>query len=1032
MVDVRVLGPVELADGTSMVRLAPAERTLLAALACRLGERVAVDVLENALWPGQRPPSARKTLQGHVMRLRRALGSSAIVERTGGYRLDPECIDVDASRIPELVAQASEAIRAGRPAEAIAFLREASAMFRGDPYADVPDTALPTGEVQRLDELRSAVAEEIFEAELARGNGQRCISDIEAFVERHPFRERAWAQLMLALYQAGRAADALAAYGRARVMLAAELGLEPGPALQAVQQSILTHDSRLLRDTPIRVSLSPSNLPAALNPIVGRARELAELARLCEDDRLVTVTGIGGIGKTRLAVELAARTIGRYEHGPYFIDLVPIGDADLIPAAVAAVMGVDVGAHDDAMERVRSAIADESVVLIVDNCEHLLPGISELIARLLASSPRLRVVATSRQPLELAGERVWPLDSLVVPPSTTSIEHVRSSESGALFLARLPMNVATRALSIDDIAAVANVCRRLEGMPLALELAAARSRTLSLPELADRLEHSIGELALPGRGASPRHRSMRATLDWGSQLLSPPAQAALRAMNVFAGGCELPAFGAVCRDDGGPPVDELIDELVRTSFVTVDFATEPARYRLLEPIRQYAGELLHTAGDYQARRKRHLRFYSDLAGALAERERETGRVPLEPLLRELGNLRAALDWAAEDSGSADAGLRLASDMYHVWTGGFHHSEGIAHIARLLGSGGGTPAARSAAARCAAIVAGQMGDTERAVALCEQALDEAIADADRDQERQARRILALLNFEFGDITGARRQLAPALPTRGGQLDSDDTRCLVTKARIDLAAADLDDAAAAAREVLTGSFANATWIGTTARWILGQVMFERGDHDLARSWFTDALDVGERLGNTVAVLDDHLDLVFTECAAGRIDEADAHLTAAASLRPDTDHTWDLRFLEAGAELALHRGSPNDAVGLAESAIELANRSTFVHERCLCLRTLGDAQLAAGDADRALSTFQQLIGRAGAAPYPCRVAEGHEGAAASARALGQLHAAHRHLASATEIRQRTRTQRLRRPVIEEHVAELEKERGLNAPSL
>ena len=472
MVEVRVLGPVELADGTTMIRLAPAERTLLAALASRLGERVAADVLEDALWPGQPPPSARKTLQGHVMRLRRALGPSAIVERTGGYRLDPECIDVDAARIPMLVAQAREAIRDGRSAEAIGYLHEASAAFRGDPYADVPDSALPAGEVQRLDELRSAVAEELFEAELARGNGPGCISDVEAFLERHPFRERAWGQLMLALYQAGRTADALAAYGRARVLLATELGLEPGPALRAIEQSILTHDPRLQRDAPVRVSLGPSNLPAAVNPIVGRARELADLDLLCESNRLVTLTGIGGIGKTRLAVEFAAPTIGRNEHGPYFIDLVPIGDAELIPGAVAAVLGVDVGAQDDAMERVHSAIADESVVLIVDNCEHLLPGIADVIARLLASAPHLRVVATSRQPLDVAGERVWPLDPLGVPPATTSIEEVRVSESGALFLARVPMNVAARSLSTDDIAAVANVCRSLEGMPLALELAA--------------------------------------------------------------------------------------------------------------------------------------------------------------------------------------------------------------------------------------------------------------------------------------------------------------------------------------------------------------------------------------------------------------------------------------------------------------------------------------------------------------------------------------------------------------------------------
>ena len=482
----------------------------------------------------------------------------------------------------------------------------------------------------------------------------------------------------------------------------------------------------------------------------------------------------------------------------------------------------------------------------------------------------------------------------------------------------------------------------------------------------------------------------------------------------------------------GPPVDELIDELVRTSFVTVDFTFEPARYRLLEPIRQYAGGLLEASGERDDRRQRHARFYCDFASALEEQEGETGQLPLDRCCAS----SATCEWRSTGlrrmPSRADAGLRLACRMYHVWTGGFHHAEGIARVAELLGGGGGTPAARSAAARCAGIVAGHTADMDRAVALCEQALDEAIDAADREQERQSRRILALLSLELDDIAAARRHLAPALPTCGGDLDSDDTRCLVTKARIDLAAADLDQAATTARDVLTGNFANATWIGTTARWILGQVMFERGDHALARSWFTEALALGERLGNAVAVLDGHLDLVLTECAAGRVDEADAHFNAAASLRPDSDHTWDLKFLEARAELALHCGTPGQAVGLAESALELANRGTLAFERCLCLRILGDAQLAAGDPDRALTTFQQLIARAGAAPYPCRVAEGHEGAAASARALGQMHAARHHLSSATEIRQRTRTHRLRRPVIEEHLAELETEHGLDVPSL
>ena len=242
LVEVRVLGPVELFDGNDVVRLRRAEQTLLAALAARVGERVPVDALVEALWPAGPPPSARKTLQGHILRLRRAVGPAAILERDGGYRLDPELVEVDATRVTRLVAAAREALRRGDAEVAIGLLGEVNEAFRGEPYEGVPDTAVPAGEVQRLVELRVAVVEDSAEAQLDLGQGERCIGELEAFVQANPYRERAWGLLMRALYQAGRPADALAAFGRARVLLAAELGIEPGPALRDVEQAILTHD----------------------------------------------------------------------------------------------------------------------------------------------------------------------------------------------------------------------------------------------------------------------------------------------------------------------------------------------------------------------------------------------------------------------------------------------------------------------------------------------------------------------------------------------------------------------------------------------------------------------------------------------------------------------------------------------------------------------------------------------------------------------------------------------------------------------
>jgi predicted ATPase len=879
--------------------------------------------------------------------------------------------------------------------------------------------------VPRLQELQAAVVEEGFEASLAMGVGDRCIGDLEAWLERNPFREQAWGQLMRALYQAGRSADALAAYGRARLVFAREMGLEPGPALRELERSILTHDPRLLGPLAVDV-LGPTNLPASLSPLIGRESELAALDHLCEKSRLVTLTGTGGIGKTRLATEFAARTAGRHEHGPYFVDLVPLGDGELVPSALAAALAVEVEAHEDAVDRVRSTLDGHHVVMVMDNCEHLLPGVAELIAALLAGSPGVRIVATSREPLDIAGERVWPVSPLAVAPASSSLEEIQDSASGALFLARLPMNVADRSLSEDDVRAVASVCRSLDGIPLGLELAAARTRTLSLPDLAERLDHSIRELALPGHGIAARHRTMRSALDWGFELLSPPAQTVLQAMSVFAGGCELDAFTAVCIDEDGPPADEVLDELVRTSFVTVDFvAAQPPRYRLLEPVRQYAAELLDAADRRDERQRRHLQHYLDLAQTLHRLGIEPAQpVPIAQLQRDLGNYRVALDWAAAATERADAGLLLAAYLYSLWTEGHHQAEGVARIVELLGTGGGTADARSLAARVGAILAANTEDSDLGLSLSEQALQEALDGAsDPVYEGRARQILAHAYAERGDIPAARQQLDAAMQLRTERADEGLREfCLVSTAIVDAMTADLDGAVAAAQEVVDSTFGPLEWTGSSARLILAEVALARGDVDRARSWAAEALALCESGGDMRDALDGRLSLVNLECAAGRLDEAEVHFNAAFELIAQGDRHNDLCLLMARAQLAVAAGDATRAAELAEVALARATEMSRAYDRCHILRLLGDAQLAAGDPDRALSTFQMLIARAGAAPYPCRAAEGHEGAAAAADALGRRRAAYHHSSAAAEIRQRTGTRRVGRQAVEEHLAALE----------
>ena len=759
----RVLGPVELFDDAKVVRVPRAERTLLVALAARLGERVSVDVLEEALWPNGPPPSARKTLQGHVVKLRRLLGPAAIVELDGSYRLDPDVVQVDSWRVATLVTEARELLRRGDFETAGRMLQDTRTEFRGEPYEGVAG-AVPVGEVQRLQELRAAVVEDAAEVELARGSGETCIGDLELFVQANPYRERAWGQLMRALYQAGRPADALAAFGRARMILAVDLGIEPGPALREVEQAILTHDPSLVPNAAPRRELGRANLPAAVSPIVGRQLELTVLATMFASERLITLTGVGGIGKTRLAIEIAAQSVGRHEVGPYFVDLAPIVDIDLVPAAVAAALGVHADPHEDVMTAVREAIADQQVVLLVDNCEHLLPKISGVVTTLLTSNPGVRILATSREQLGVAGEQVCPVDPLQVPPAGAAPDQVEVSDAGALFLARLPMNLATGPLSPDELAAVGRICRTLSGIPLGLELAAARCRTLSVSQLADRLDRWVGELAPLRHGVTPRHRTMAAALDWGFELLTPAAQVALQAMSVFAGGCDLAAFSTVCLDDSALPADDVLDELVRTSFVNVDFAAERTRYRLLEPVRQYASGHLATSGDSTERHRRHLDYYLALARALTNDIDQVGfDTQWDGLRPELGNFRAALDWAATDRESTDAGLRLASRLFDLWTSDGHHDEGLSRIVTMLDSGAGSLSARSEAAYAAGFIAANfVGDVAEGVRLWEQALAEARAGADRLGEVRVRRVLSTCEFLRGDVVAARQHLETAIP------------------------------------------------------------------------------------------------------------------------------------------------------------------------------------------------------------------------------------------------------------------------------
>jgi predicted ATPase len=468
-----------------------------------------------------------------------------------------------------------------------------------------------------------------IEADVELGLAAEAAGELEGLVGEYPVRERLWRLLVLALYRCGRQADALASYRRARAVLAEELGIEPGEELRQLEQAVLRQ--QVPAAVPRRAQ---HNLPVRLTSFVGREQDLAALDGLLGQARLVTVTGAGGAGKTRLAVEFAAAAADRFGDGVWLAGLAGITDPGLVPAQVMAALGVRQTSEMPVIEALRYRLRTAEVLLVLDNCEHLPGACPALAADLLGACPGLRVLATSREPLGVPGEAIFPLPPLAVPPEGADPQALAVAPAVRLFLARSAL--ARPGAAAAPPAVVARICRAVDGLPLAIELAAARAGVLSAEEIQARLADMFRFLALPRPTADPRHRALGAAIGWSYELLTEQQRRGFRALSVFAGGFGLAAAAAVCCGGDQAAALDLVDMLAGKSLVVAEPAAGGTRYRLLETIRQYAAGRLAEAGEATRVRDRHVQAFL----GLAERERE-----LPVLVREQDNFRAALDHA---------------------------------------------------------------------------------------------------------------------------------------------------------------------------------------------------------------------------------------------------------------------------------------------------------------------------------------------------------------------------------------------------
>ncbi|HEX3258634.1 MAG TPA: BTAD domain-containing putative transcriptional regulator [Pseudonocardia sp.] len=692
-----VLGELVVEDGPRTVRVGRSTRAVvLAALVCHAGRPVAVEELVELVWGEGAPPTAATMVHGAVARLRRELAGDLVGTTGGGYVVD---VDVDAVTFEGLVAVGPPPGVAHRPATAAAVQRAAAevaersaaalALWRGAAYAGI-GRPFARDEAERLEELRRRCVEQLADAELALGRPERALSQLTALVGAEPTRERAAAQLMRVLHRLDRQAEALSVYRRVRATLVAELGLEPGPALQAVEAEVLGGRARSRPDGVPRVPPSvgrrardTARLPAAISSFVGRRDDVARVTALLRDHPLTTLTGPGGSGKTRLAVEVA-----RAWPDAVFVDLA--GTTSLFDQTVAEAFGIrfDGGALADA---VAAAVADAPTLVVLDNCEHLLDRCAALATELLARASDARMLATSRERLGVPGEQVHPVAPLPLPAPHARWEEVRASPAVRLFADRAAATRPGFAVTPDNAAVVAEICRRLDGLPLAVELAAARTSALPLPALADRLHDGL----LAGRTAAPRHRSLTATVAWSHDLLPEPERVLFRRLGVFPGAFDLAAVAGVTGDDPALPLAHLVE----CSLVQAD----DGRFRLLSTTRAFARAATSAAEQAELRR-RHAHHYRDLARrAFPHLHRAGSGRWLDDLHRERDNLRAALEWAAGPDGEPEVLVGLGECLWHYWDVRGSRGEGLRWLGAALAAVGPDRLERMALLSAAALL-----------------------------------------------------------------------------------------------------------------------------------------------------------------------------------------------------------------------------------------------------------------------------------------------------------------------------------------
>jgi predicted ATPase/DNA-binding SARP family transcriptional activator len=926
---VGVLGPLEVREGDRRVQIMSArQRALVALLALDAGQVVSADRLIDGVWGDEAPADALNALQHHISRLRRTVGPS-LVTRGSGYLLDLEPGDVDALRFARLAGEGRAALREGHLSEVAATLRGALALWRGAPLEEFLDRDWARREATRLQELYLDAVEDRIDADLSLGLHANVVEELRDVLGEHPFRERLWGQLMLALYRCGRQPEALAAYAEARRVLAEEHGLDPGPELVRLERAILAHDPALAAPESATPRQPAGNLPAPLTSFIGRHEQLPSIRTLLEESRLITLIGPPGVGKTRLAIEVGQAVRQEFPDGVWLVELAPLSDANAIPDTLASLLGRPLGravdphdgAADSALGRLTDHLRSRHCLLILDNCEHLVAGVAGFVAPLLAGCPDLRVLATSRQALGVPGEAQWPVPALSLPaPEVDDPRELMGSEAVRLFEDRAIKVRPSFALTAETAPAVAEVCRRLDGLPLAIELAAARVKALPVQHIANALGDRFRLLVAGSRTVPPRQQTLRAAVDWSYGLLDEDERALFEQLAVFPGGCSLGAAEWVGEQLrlGSFELLDLLEGLVDKSLLVATVGTDgQPRYRMLETLRAYGNQRSQERGTFDLARRRH----AGLCATIAE-ESERGLYGpqhlqwLRRLEEELENLRAAVQNAVA-AGDAGTAVRVAGALGFFFAMTERHGMGRAWLeAALATADDSVPVlARARALSSLGYLEGQQSDFDRGIEDAERGLALAIASGDPWQMASSKLILGLT---LGEVKRYERMPGLLAEARAGfdsiaepRADWGVAACALVAAVAAVRSGDLEAAERANREVLIRAQRIRydlfeAWSRLLAAWIAER----RGDLETAVAECRAALESLRRLGLSHYVAFALSVIGRLAMRAGELDRARLLQSTAADVVDVAVSPWFASFTHHGLAVTLWRSGEVDA--------------------------------------------------------------------------------------------------------------------------